>query len=79
MKKQYYCSNCKETIISDDAGYGFKFKKGQSIFCKKKKTGNLHYHDIEQMEEAIRDTFRGNQEYGREIRSYGKEAKVIYK
>jgi len=78
--KHYYCSNCKEIIISDDAGDGIRFQKDEEIYCKKRNSlqGSLHYHNIAQMERAILDTVRGDNN-GREIRSYGKEAIVIYK
>ena len=77
--KQITCSECKEIISCDDAGYGYDFKIGQELFCKKSYGNNyhLHYHDISQMDESIRDTLYGEQDYGRTIRSYGNPAKAI--
>ena len=80
MKKNYVCSNCKEQIISDDAGWGHKFTKGQDIFCKKKPKfqGSLHYCSESEMDDCILETARGEADFDRKIRSYGKPAKVLF-
>lgn len=58
------CSNCREEITDDDCGDGIKFKVGQTICCKNRKKGALHFHDEGQIE-----TLRCNHITGREIRS----------
>lgn len=75
------CSVCNTEPHSDDAGFGIEFKKGDTILCKKTRTkGNLHYHDIDQLEEMVLETARGEADWGREVYSLAhKEGIVIRK
>ena len=77
-KRKYICNNCKTEPISCDSGWGHEFKKnGMILYCKKTKRTILHYCNESEMESSIIETARGDADYGRELRSFGKEAHLI--
>jgi hypothetical protein len=74
IKKKYYCSHCKEVVITCDSGWAHKFKNGEKIICKKKPwpQGSLHFCDDTEMDDSILDP-------DIPVRTRGVNSVIIYK